>query len=154
MPHPLAQAADAVEMVVLPLKLIHEPQQALRGPERTDPKYAELRESVREKGVLLPILVRPDPENPGEHILIDGMQRFTLSKETGRTTIPARVLHVTAIEGSSCKRSATSTGSTRPQCSSLSCSVCSCWRSQASRLRSLQCVCKSAPHGSTTPSAC
>ena len=98
MPHPLAQAAEAAEMVTLPLKAIHEPKQALRGPERTDPKYAELRESVREKGVLLPILVRPDPDNPGDFVLIDGMQRFTLSRETGKTVIPARVLDVTAIE--------------------------------------------------------
>ena len=97
MPHPLAQAAEAAEMVTLPLQRIREPTQALRGPERTDPKYAELRESVREKGVLLPILVRPDPDGDG-YILIDGMQRFTLSRETGKTVIPARVLDVTAIE--------------------------------------------------------
>lgn len=122
MPHPLAQAAEAAEMVTLPLQRIREPTQALRGPERTDPKYAELRESVREKGVLLPILVRPDPDGDG-YILIDGMQRFTLSRETGKTVIPARVLDVTAIEASNSRRSATSTGSTRRRCSSRSCSA-------------------------------
>jgi ParB family chromosome partitioning protein len=94
--NPLAEAAAAAEMVTLPISLINEPRQALRGPERTDPKYAELRESVREKGVLLPVLVRPG--NHGTYILIDGMQRFTLSRETGRTTIPARILDVTEVE--------------------------------------------------------
>jgi ParB/RepB/Spo0J family partition protein len=93
--HPLAQAAEAAEMVTLSLKDIREPRQALRGAERTDPKYAELRESIREKGVLIPILVRP---TEGGYILIDGMQRFTLSRECGRATIPARVLDVSETE--------------------------------------------------------
>lgn len=91
----IAETIAAAEMITLRLNQIQEPRQALRGPERTDPQYAELRESVREKGVLVPILVRP---HEGGYILIDGMQRFTLSKETGHTSIVARVLDVTEAE--------------------------------------------------------
>lgn len=83
------------DRVTLELTQIQEPHQALRGPERHDPKYHELRESIREKGVYTPILVRPDGDG---YILIDGMQRFTISKEVGRRTIPARVLDVTPEE--------------------------------------------------------
>jgi ParB/RepB/Spo0J family partition protein len=94
---PLADAAAAAELVTLPLARIREPDQVLRGPERHDPRYAELRDSIREKGVLVPVLVRPDPAR-GDYILVDGMQRLTISRETGRRTIPARVLSVAAAE--------------------------------------------------------
>src|SRR4051794_14653217 len=86
-------ALEAAELVTLPIAAILEPDQALRGPERHDPKYAELRDNIRARGVLLPILVRPG-DRPGTYIIIDGMQRYTLSRETGKATIPARVVRV------------------------------------------------------------
>ena len=79
----------------LKLSQIHEPHQALRGPQRHDTGYVDLTESVRERGVLLPVIVRPDGD---VYILIDGMQRLAASKEVGWETIPARVLAVSETE--------------------------------------------------------
>lgn len=68
---------------------------ALREVNRNSEKFLELVESVRTSGVLQPICVRelPDPEIPGQKIygLIDGLHRFTASKEAGKTTIPALI---------------------------------------------------------------
>ena len=99
MTDPLAAVtADlAAELLTLKLSQIREPDQALRGAERRQPEaWRSVRDSIREKGVLLPILVRPSDE-PGVYVLIDGMQRFTVSRETGKRTIPARVLHVDSV---------------------------------------------------------
>ena len=43
----------------LRLTQVREPEQSLRGAERHDPRYGELRDSIRAKGVLLPVLVPP-----------------------------------------------------------------------------------------------
>lgn len=95
----LAAMLATAEEVCLDIAKIREPHQVLRGPERHNPMYLDMRESVRTLGVYVPILVRPDPDRgPGYYILIDGMQRLTISRETGKTTIPARVLNVSERE--------------------------------------------------------
>ena len=60
---------------------------------------AELAASIREHGVLQPILVRPLPEN--RYQLIAGERRWRASKEAGLATIPALVEDIddeTALE--------------------------------------------------------
>lgn len=51
----------------------------------------ELITSIREIGVLQPVVVRRRPEKPGHYELIMGERRFRASKEAGKTTIPAIV---------------------------------------------------------------
>lgn len=53
-------------------------------------EMAELTESVRQHGVLIPILVERDPA--GGYILHDGERRWRAAQAAGRTSIPARVL--------------------------------------------------------------
>ncbi|GAA4509942.1 ParB/RepB/Spo0J family partition protein [Brevibacterium yomogidense] len=51
----------------------------------------ELITSIREIGVLQPVVVRRRPELPGHYELIMGERRFRASKEAGKKTIPAIV---------------------------------------------------------------
>lgn len=51
----------------------------------------ELVTSIREIGVLQPVVVRRRPDLPGHYELIMGERRYRASKEAGRTTIPAIV---------------------------------------------------------------
>jgi len=51
----------------------------------------ELIESIKEIGVLQPIVVRPDKEHPGEYELIMGERRWRATQAAELTTIPAIV---------------------------------------------------------------
>ncbi|MGI9824960.1 ParB/RepB/Spo0J family partition protein [Agromyces sp. Marseille-Q5079] len=63
-----------------------------------DPEdLAELVHSVREFGVLQPIVVRPHPDEPGKYELVMGERRLRATKEAGLDSIPA-VIKDTANE--------------------------------------------------------
>ena len=49
----------------------------------------ELAQSIREHGVLQPILVRKDPEAHGKYLLISGERRFRASQLAEQDTVPA-----------------------------------------------------------------
>ena len=49
---------------------------------------SDLVESIREKGVLQPLLVRPNPKKKGEYEIIAGERRFRASKKAGLTQVP------------------------------------------------------------------
>lgn len=79
----------------IPLDQIHEPDEALRKVDRTTEKYVGLVESVRIRSVMCPITVREIIDDDlGETIfgLVDGLQRFSASKDTGKETIPCHVI--------------------------------------------------------------
>ena len=59
--------------------------------------FAELVHSIKELGVLQPIVVRPIPNEPGQFELIMGERRTRASKEAGLTKIPA-IIRETADE--------------------------------------------------------
>lgn len=90
----LLPPASATPMVVEIAK-IRPSKVALRGVNKQNPAYQELVDSIRKRGVLLPILLRElrDPET-GETIygLVDGLQRYTASQDCGRPTINANVI--------------------------------------------------------------
>lgn len=50
---------------------------------------AELVHSIREIGVLQPIVVRPLPDQPGKYELVMGERRLRATKQVGLSTIPA-----------------------------------------------------------------
>jgi len=52
---------------------------------------AELTHSIREFGVLQPVVVRPDADHPGTYELVMGERRFRASQSAGLDTIPAIV---------------------------------------------------------------
>jgi len=51
----------------------------------------ELSESIRAKGVIQPILVRPDPKAPDRYQIVAGERRWRAAKMAGLGTIPATI---------------------------------------------------------------
>lgn len=86
------------ELKHVPLTEIRENPNALRPVNRQTEEYEGLVESIRQNGVLNPIVVREciDPATKAKfYSLIDGLHRFTASKDAGREDIPC---HVTSME--------------------------------------------------------
>jgi len=60
--------------------------------------YPKLVESIREKGILEPLKVMPDPEREGYFILIDGYHRWKAAGELGLEELPCEVWDVSPEE--------------------------------------------------------
>ena len=69
-------------------------------PRRTfdEASLQELAESIRTKGVLQAILVRPDPKDPGKYQIIAGERRWRAAKLAGLGAIPAVVRNLDELE--------------------------------------------------------
>jgi ParB family chromosome partitioning protein len=52
--------------------------------------------SIESSGVLAPILLRPDAENPGRYLIVTGERRYRASQRARRTSIPAIIREVEA----------------------------------------------------------
>jgi ParB family chromosome partitioning protein len=67
-----------------------------RNPEQprryfSEPELDELAASIREKGVLQPLLVRPAPGAPGEYQIVAGERRWRAAQRAGLRTLPVVV---------------------------------------------------------------
>lgn len=85
-----ATAAEATGVREIPIELIH------RNPDQPRKSFAEsdlleLSDSIREKGVLQPILVRPSPKTEGEYEIVAGERRWRASQKAGVAVMPALV---------------------------------------------------------------
>lgn len=62
-----------------------------RQPRKTfvEQDLQELADSIRAKGVIQPILVRPDPETAGQYEIVAGERRWRAARRAGLTVIPA-----------------------------------------------------------------
>jgi len=58
----------------------------------------ELSQSIRQRGVLQPILLRPDPDAHGRYQIVAGERRWRAAKQAGLTEIPALVRNVDELE--------------------------------------------------------
>lgn len=69
-------------------------------PRRTfsEPELDELAHSIKQRGVLQPILVRPDPDAPGQYQIVAGERRWRASQRAGLKTIPAVVREADELE--------------------------------------------------------
>ncbi len=87
----IAHAVEPSEGVrAIPIELVH------RNPEQPrrhfpDDEIAELEASIRDKGVLQPILVRPSPKTEGEYEIVAGERRWRAAQKAGLTVIPALI---------------------------------------------------------------
>jgi len=93
------EATNAVankRLEYVPLSLVIESEVALRGVDKKSEDYLQLAQSVRSNGVLEPILVREikDPSGVIRFGLINGLQRFTASKDAGNIEIPAHIIEI------------------------------------------------------------
>lgn len=78
----------------LPIELVHaNPDQPRRH--FSEAELAELRDSIRESGVLQPILVRPSARRAGEYEIVAGERRWRASQAAGLRAIPALVRELT-----------------------------------------------------------
>jgi ParB family chromosome partitioning protein len=74
----------------IPIELVHaNPDQPRRHFAAAE--LAELEASIRDKGVLQPILVRPSPRTPGAYEIVAGERRWRAGQKAGLTSIPALV---------------------------------------------------------------
>ncbi len=84
----------------LPLNQVRPSEVALRSVDKDSEKYLEMVESVKQKGVLNPIVVQEikDTET-GKTVfgLIDGLHRYTSSIDAGLDTIPAHIVDADEI---------------------------------------------------------
>ena len=62
-------------------------------PRRTfaETELEELAASIRQRGVLQPILLRPDPDAPGQYQIVAGERRWRAAQRAGLKSIPAVV---------------------------------------------------------------
>jgi ParB/RepB/Spo0J family partition protein len=85
--------ANATRLEKIPVALGRENSDALRTEVDKDAtSYKELVNSIRDEGVLLPILVREEVvDGVTTYPLVDGLQRFTAASEVGLEEIPAQI---------------------------------------------------------------
>ena len=81
------------EFIHLPLGRIIVEEQIRTGIDRKGESFQSLMESIRQKGVLEPVLVAPRDER---FLLISGERRFLACRQLGLETIPSRVLDAVA----------------------------------------------------------
>lgn len=87
------------KLLHVPLELIIEPDEALRKVDRTTESYAGFLESIKLKGIMNPITVREIQDGESGDLrygLVDGLQRFSGSKDVGLTEIPAHIISIDA----------------------------------------------------------
>ncbi|MEQ9315605.1 MAG: ParB/RepB/Spo0J family partition protein [Henriciella sp.] len=61
-------------------------------------ELAELAESIKSKGVLQAILVRPDPKEDGKYQIVAGERRWRAAKQAGLKEIPATIRNMDELE--------------------------------------------------------
>lgn len=83
----------ALHVKQVPLDHIHaDPEQPRHEVETCGPEWEGLVQSIRELGVVQPIVVRPMSEQPGHYVLVCGERRWRAAGAVGLTHITARVI--------------------------------------------------------------
>jgi ParB/RepB/Spo0J family partition protein len=60
--------------------------------------YPKLVESIREKGIMEPLKVMPDPDGEGDFLLVDGYHRWKAAGDLGLEELPCEVWHISPEE--------------------------------------------------------
>ncbi|MDQ7080227.1 MAG: ParB/RepB/Spo0J family partition protein [Paracoccaceae bacterium] len=93
---PTADKANSPDLLVPIEKLRPNPDQPRRdfSPEDLD----ELAASIREKGIIQPLLVRNDPQHPGEYQIVAGERRWRAAQRANLHDIPVLVRELNDTE--------------------------------------------------------
>jgi len=67
------------------------PGENSRKMDKASPAFKELVKSIKQVGVLQPLVVRPHPEQEGTYILEAGEQRWRAAQEAGLTEVPCTI---------------------------------------------------------------
>ncbi|MBP7701417.1 MAG: ParB/RepB/Spo0J family partition protein [Phenylobacterium sp.] len=92
-----APAAEISGVREIPIELIHRNEHQPRWV-FTEAEVEELAGSIREKGVLQPILVRPAPGLPGEWEIVAGERRWRASQKAGLRVMPVLVRELDDVQ--------------------------------------------------------
>ena len=84
---------DKIEF--LPITSLREPRVKLRDVNRESLEYLEMRDSILDNGILQSLLVRPQAEF---YEIIEGLHRYTASKEVGLENLPCIIREYTDDE--------------------------------------------------------
>jgi ParB family chromosome partitioning protein len=85
------------ELKTVPLSQIRENPNALREVNKQTEEYEGLVDSIRTRGVLQPVLLRECVDEKTQepfYGLVDGLHRFTASKDAGKDDIPANIVNM------------------------------------------------------------
>lgn len=63
-----------------------------RQDEKRGRRYQTVFASIKEIGVIEPLLVCPRRDAPGKYVLLDGLQRFLSLKELGQTLVHCTIV--------------------------------------------------------------
>lgn len=77
---------------IIPINKLHSPWSLLRPVLRDSVEYEELKQSIRDHGVLQTLVVRESPRRKGLYEIIDGMWRFSACKDLTNREIPCRIV--------------------------------------------------------------
>lgn len=90
----MSTATSPTKLKKIPLDLIRESKVALREVDRESEQYEGLVSSIRDKGVMNPIVVREQKDEDGKTVygLVDGKHRYTAAQDAGLSEIPAQVM--------------------------------------------------------------
>lgn len=80
------------EIAFLPITSLREPKTVLRFVHKDTIDFLELRDSIRDKGVLQSLLVRPAADE-GVYEIIDGLYRYTAARDAGQEKVPCVIKH-------------------------------------------------------------
>jgi ParB family transcriptional regulator, chromosome partitioning protein len=74
-----------------------DPEQLKKNPNNprryfNDEKLDQLRTSLQETGVLVPLIVYEEPSEPGRYVLMDGERRWRSALDLGFSEVPVRVI--------------------------------------------------------------
>ena len=82
--------ARAATPLALPIERLHSnPDQPRR--DFAEPELAELAASIRQRGVIQPVVVRPDPNHPGDYQIVAGERRWRAAQRAQLHEIPVVV---------------------------------------------------------------
>lgn len=85
------EAGNHLEVRAIPVQDIventHESRKAVNRE-----RLESLKDSIQENGILVPLLVKSQPNN--QYMIIAGQRRFLAAKELNLPTVPARIMDV------------------------------------------------------------
>lgn len=89
----VAQNMDDKDIREIPLEKLH-PFSAHTFKVIRNEDYASVVDSIKDHGVIIPLVVRPHPTIQGDYEIIAGHRRCTDSRDAGLSTVPCLILKI------------------------------------------------------------
>lgn len=90
--------SSATKVPTLPITKIVRNPDAIRQVKRDDPKVVQMIDSVKARGILQAIMVRPAPDGSDRYVIVDGDHRFTCAEILGFENVPVEIRELTDLE--------------------------------------------------------